>query len=124
MNKEQLKDLLKLTGESQINLQGEKIDSKLVYEIILNKVWRTAIVNKNVREADKGGIKAVVSKALNAKLIDANEALTIILTNDKSKTAELLKQLPQNEKTEEPNAEDIERAIVAFLQGKGQNDQL
>lgn len=123
MNKTQLKNKLGASLEVEgLALEGVVLSGEWLLEVITSKVYRTAVVLKNVRESDKGGVKVIIGQALQAGLVTPEQGLNIIMSSDKAELSRLKELLPKSDKTEEPNEEDIEQAIKKVLAGGGQND--
>ena len=120
MNKEELKAFLTLEDVKPLKLNGVIIDEKVVRDTIISRVWRSAIVNKNKRQADKGGVKAVIASALKEGLIDKSQALDLILLGSKGEINALKEQLPKVEKSEYPSEDDIVKALKQIKENKGQ----
>ena len=120
MDFKELKSLVNIEVKEGAKIEGKTFSSEFIKETLYNRIWKSANVVKNKRQADKGGVKAIVSQAIKAKLIDASEALAIIMENDKESANALKEQLPKVEKDELPTREDLETAIKQVLAGKGQ----
>lgn len=121
MTFETFKSSLKISGTGTVTVEGVTIGAEELIKTITMRIWKSAQVVKNKREADKGGIKLVVSQALAAKLITKDEAFDIVMLGDKAKAAELREKLPKTEKTEDPSDEDVAVAIRQVTSGKGQS---
>ncbi len=121
MTKEEVFNAVKFEGISPFKLNGEEISIADVEQTYKSKIWKSAGVIKNRREATHGGINSVVGQALQAELITKDEALNIILMNDRTKMAEIKEQLPQTEKTKDPSQEDVKQAIILVKTGGGQS---
>jgi len=85
-----------------------------------SRIWKSAVVVKNKREADGGGIMLTIQQSLASGAITKEEAFDIMVNKNKEKIAELKALLPTAEKSEEPSDGDIEVAINQYLAGKGQ----
>lgn len=120
MNTQQMRETVELTDVKPLKINGVEISAEVVKSTFFARIWRSATVVKNKREADKGGLKATVGQALNAELITAEEGLTILLTGDKEKINSLREQLPTVEKSVEPSEDDVKIAIQQVQANKGQ----
>lgn len=121
MKKEEVFAKLVFGDVEAIEINGVTISSEVIIDTFKNKAWKSALVIKNRREAETGGLKSIVGRALTLKIIDANEGLAIILSNDKARAKTISEQFPETEKSDEPIESDVEQAIALVLSGGGQN---
>ncbi len=125
MKKETIAQKLKISGESSIEINGVSLDKTYIVEKLINLMFKNANIIKNRREADNKSQKQVISEALSLELITSEQALTLMLSQEKESVKETIKalaeKLPKSEKTEEPSEEDIELAIALTLEGNGQS---
>jgi rRNA maturation endonuclease Nob1 len=125
MKKEIIAQKLKISGESQIEINGVSLDRAYIEEMLINRIWKSANVIKNRREADNKSQKQIITEALQAELITSEQALELMLSQEKESVKEMLKtlsdKLPKTEKSEEPSEEDIDLSIALTLENKGQS---
>ena len=120
MTKKEIASKLIFEGDANLIINGQPISLDDLKETYFQKVYKTAMINKNRRESDNGGIKQIVQRGLTLNLLSKDEALDIILFNDKEKANEIKAKFPVSEKSEEPNEEDVDQAIATVLAGGGQ----
>ena len=121
MNFEQMKELITIEFiDDKLMIDGEEFSRELIEKNAYARIWNSATVVKNKRQADKGGVKATVLQAINEGLIEKEEGFDLVMTPDKEKIAELKEKLPTVEKTVEPTEDDIKRGKEQVQAGKGQ----
>lgn len=116
----ELKEAVSIEGVKPLFIDGQELKAEYVLSTILGRIWHSANVNKNKREADRGGVKLTIRRALALDLIDKDKALMLMLDPNKEEVGAIKALLPQEPKSEEPSEEDIELAIAQVLANKGQ----
>ena len=103
---------------------GEVVEVELTEEDIdvawSSKIWRSAGVIKTKRQADKGGIKAVIRQAVDKGIIEQADAFGYVMDGiSEEKLAEIKEQLPTVEKTATPTDEDGDDGARQVMVQKG-----
>lgn len=120
MNYRELVNSTKIEVEGTAKVDGVEIPADVIVTTLYGRIWNSAQVVKNKREAVNTSIKATIGQALKMELITPEEGLQILLVGDKAKVAELRGQMPEVQKSKEPLAEDIEAGKQQFLANAGQ----
>jgi hypothetical protein len=129
MTKQQMVEALDITGAQGVTVKytdetGEEVIIELspetVKSTIEGRIWRSTGVNKNKRESQGGGVKAVIAYAIENELITSDEALQIMLVGNTEKVKELKSQMPNVEKGEHPIEADLLKALEQTKSNRGQ----
>jgi len=120
MQYKELEASTKIEVNGSAKIDGVEIPSDVIITTLYGRIWNSAQVIKNKREAVNTSIKATISQALASELITTEEGFDILMNGNKEKITELRAQMPEVEKSKEPTTEDVEQGKKQFIANTGQ----